>query len=343
MDNIILFLSFVLSLGLTYVVRLLALKKNIIDTPNERSSHTNPTPRGGGLAIVISFYLVVMVFFLQGRLEDSVFIGLMGLLSIAVIGFIDDHDHIPARYRLLVHFAAAAWACFWFGIIPWNHHDNLLIMIGLWGISLFYLVWLLNLYNFMDGIDGIASIEAMTVIGSAVLLLLFDSVQLVVEGAQVYSTGLPIELLMALIVILLGFLIWNWPPAKIFMGDVGSAFLGILIAGFSLITANNGSLDFLIWIILLAVFITDATYTLMVRLFRGDKIYEAHRSHTYQILSRRFGHKRVTLGVLVINLFWLLPLAWLGHHYSQLLMISIVLAYVPLVILAMRHGAGHKN
>jgi Fuc2NAc and GlcNAc transferase len=122
-----------------------------------------------------------------------------------------------------------------------------------------------------------------------------------------------------------------------------SAVLFWEIAAFSLITANDGSLDFLIWLILLAVFITDATYTLLVRLFRGDKVYEAHRSHAYQILSRRFGHKQVTLGVLIINLFWLLPLAWLGHKYSQFLIISITLAYVPLILLAMRSRAGHPD
>ncbi|MCU7800083.1 MAG: glycosyltransferase family 4 protein [gamma proteobacterium symbiont of Lucinoma myriamae] len=336
MDSIIIFLSFVLSFSLTYFVRQLALKNNIIDTPNERSSNTIPTPRGGGLAIVVSFYTVLIVFYFQERLDFSVFIGLMGLLSIAVIGFIDDHEHIPARYRLLVHFAAAGWACFWLGIIPWGDQDNLLLLIPLWGISLFYLVWLLNLYNFMDGIDGIATVEAITVIGSACLLLFLNTIQ-----ADII--GLPIELLLALLAILFGFFIWNWPPAKIFMGDVGSAFLGILIAAFSLITANDGSLDFLIWLILLAVFITDATYTLLVRLFRGDKVYEAHRSHSYQILSRRFGHKRVTLGVLVINLCWLLPLAWLAHNYSQFLIIAIALAYVPLVLLALRSRAGHMN
>jgi len=180
----------------------------------------------------------------------------------------------------------------------------------------------------MDGIDGIATIESITVVTSASVLFFLD------------GTDIFLHPMLILLAALFGFLIWNWPPAKIFMGDVGSAFLGILIAGFSLISANNGSLDFLIWLILLAVFITDATYTLLVRLFHGDKVYEAHRSHTYQILSRRFGHKLVTLGVLVINLFWLLPLAWLGHNYSQFLIIAIVLAYVPLIIFAIKNRAG---
>ena len=327
MDNLILVMVFGLSFGLTYFVRQFAIKKNIIDTPNERSSHSVPTPRGGGLAIVISFYAALLSIYWFGRLDISIFYGLLGLASIAVIGFIDDHDHIPARYRLLVHFGAAAWACYWLGIIPWSGDSGWLYYL-LWGISLFYLVWLLNLYNFMDGIDGIATVEAITVVSSASLLLFLDGMNTFLHP------------MLALVAALLGFLLWNWPPARIFMGDVGSAFIGILIGGFSLITANNGSLDFSIWLILLAVFITDATYTLLVRLFRGEKVYEAHRSHAYQFLSREYRHKFVTTGVLMINVFWLLPLAWLGHHYSQFLIVCVALAYVPLILLAMKSRAG---
>jgi len=335
MNYIILLIFFLLSLVLTYGVRQMALKNNIIDTPNARSSHSMPTPRGGGLAIVISFYLLLSLLFVQQALETSVFIGLLGLVSIAIIGFIDDHDHIRARYRLMVHFAAAAWACHWLGIIPWAEADNGLLLGLLWVISVLYLVWMLNLYNFMDGIDGLASIEAISVLAGAALIL--------AQNSAAGLDALPLSLLLALLAILAGFLVWNWPPAKIFMGDVGSAFLGILLAAFSLITANDGSINFLLWLILLAVFITDASYTLMVRLFRGDKVYEAHRSHSYQILARRFGHKTVTIMVLLINVLWLLPLALLAHYYSQWLWMMLFVAYVPLIILARKMGAGLYN
>jgi len=234
---------------------------------------------------------------------------------------------MKALTKACIHFGAAAWACFWLGIIPWAEEGSWFYYL-IWGVSLFYLVWLLNLYNFMDGIDGIAAIEAVTVVGSASFLLFLD------------DTDVSLYPLLALISAVLGFLFWNWPPAKIFMGDVGSAFIGILIGGFSLITANNGSLDFSIWLILLAVFITDATYTLLIRLFRGEKVYEAHRSHAYQFLSRQYGHKAVTTGVLMINVFWLLPLAWLGRQYSHFLVISLILAYVPLILSAMKNRAG---
>lgn len=313
---------------MTYLVKQFALNKNIIDTPNQRSSHTAPTPCGGGLAIVLAFYSAVLVFYFFGQLQSSVLIGLLGLTSIAIVGLIDDHQPIPARYRLMVHFVAAVWVCYWLGVIPWDDGESDLLIYSAWGVSIFYLVWLLNLYNFMDGIDGIATVEAITVVSSAALLV------------SLGDLAWHLYLMMALVAALLGFLFWNWPPAKIFMGDVGSTFIGIVIGALSLITANNGSLDFSVWIILLAVFITDATYTLLVRLFRGEKVYQAHRSHAYQYLSRQYGHKWVTIGVFLINVFWLLPLAWLGYYYNQFLVIFIIMAYVPLVLLAIKSHAG---
>ena len=328
MNILLISFTFIFSFVLTYYVRRFALKNNIIDTPNERSSHSNPTPRGGGLAIVLSFYFAVMAFFFLGYIETDIFYALLGISSIAIIGFIDDHQHVSARYRLLVHFFAAAWVCYWLGTIPWNLSEHWLVVGFIWCVTLFYLVWLLNLYNFMDGIDGIATIEAMTIILSVIILLLLD------------NNPLNIDIMMALFAALLGFIIWNWPPAKIFMGDVGSAFLGILMGSFSLITANDGSLDFSIWLILMAVFITDASYTLFIRLIRGEKIYEAHRSHSYQIMSRLYGHKRVTMAVLIVNCCWLLPLAYIGHNYEQFFVWLLIAAYLPLVLIAIKYRAG---
>ena len=328
MNTFIIIFIFFLSLILTFLVKQFALKNNLLDIPNERSSHVIPTPKGGGIAIVLSFYLALTIFFLLGEIKISVFYGLFGIAIVAIIGFYDDKKHIPAAYRLIIHFIAAVWACFWLGIIPLETYNSW-IMISLAAVvTLLYLVWLLNLFNFMDGIDGIAATEAITVIFSVVVLL--------ASGGNTTNLGL----LLALLAALLGFIVWNWPPAKIFMGDVGSAFLGILIACFSLITANNGSIDFIIWIILLAIFISDATYTLLIRLFNGERIYEAHKSHTYQHLSSRYGHKKVTMSIFAVNLFWLLPLAWLGHFHNNFLIMSLILAYLPLIMLAIKYRAG---
>ncbi len=328
MNSLIIIFIFLLSFTVTFLVKKFAIKNNLMDIPNDRSSHVFPTPKGGGLAIVISFYLALIIFFLLGEIKISVFYGLFGIAIVAIIGFYDDKNHIPAAYRLIIHFISATWACLWLGIIPLEIYNNWFIMSLVAIITLFYVVWLLNLFNFMDGIDGIAAAEAMTVIFSVIILLV--------------STGnnTNLELLLALFAALSGFIVWNWPPAKIFMGDVGSAFLGILIASLSLITANNGSIDFIIWIILLAVFISDATCTLIVRLFNGERIYEAHKIHIYQHLSSRYGHKKVTMSIIAINLFWLLPLAWLGHLHNNFLLISLILAYFPLIMLAVKYQAG---
>jgi Fuc2NAc and GlcNAc transferase len=192
-----------------------------------------------------------------------------------------------------------------------------------------YLVWLLNLYNFMDGIDGIASIEAITVCLGA---------------ASLYSlTGLGSHAVLPLLLAaaVAGFLFWNFPPAKIFMGDAGSGFLGIVLGGLSLQAAWVSPPMLWCWLILLGVFIVDATYTLVRRLLRGDKVYEAHRSHAYQFASREFGkHLPVTLAVAVLNLCWLLPIAFCVAKLGLDGAVGVVLAYIPLIVLAVRFHAG---
>lgn len=196
-------------------------------------------------------------------------------------------------------------------------------------VAAFYLVWLLNLYNFMDGIDGIASVEAICAcLGACLLYWLGGFEQLLM---------LPLLLAMAVA----GFLYWNFPPARIFMGDAGSGFLGIALGVLSLQAAWVSSQLFWCWLILLGVFIVDATYTLIRRLSRGDKIYEAHRSHAYQFASRLYGkHLPVTVAVGALNLFWLLPVA-LGVMLLGLDgVLGVIIAYVPLVILAVRYRAG---
>ena len=163
--NNMLFFSFVVvaSFLLTELIRRYTLKKNLIDTPNERSSHTVPTPRGGGLSIVVIF--LISISFVDS-LPSDIFMALMGSGSvIAIIGFWDDHDHVPAKWRLLSHFAASFWALYYFGGIPEFQFLDFSLDSGWFGIGVvaFVLVWSLNLFNFMDGIDGIAASEAIFV------------------------------------------------------------------------------------------------------------------------------------------------------------------------------------
>jgi Fuc2NAc and GlcNAc transferase len=139
----------------------------------------------------------------------------------------------------------------------------------------------------------------------------------------------------------LGFLFWNFPPAKIFMGDAGSGFLGMAIGVISLQAAWASPDLFWAWLILLGVFIVDATVTLLRRLLRGEKIYEAHRSHAYQFASRRYGrHLPVTLAVAAINLFWLFPLAASVVLWSIDGVLALTVAYIPLLLLASKFNAG---
>lgn len=316
---------------LTYAIRKYALAKSLMDIPNSRSSHKVPTPRGGGLAFVIVFLMMLPCLYWYEVLTTSMLWGLIGAGGlIAIVGFLDDKGHIPARWRLLVHFIASIWLLYWLSGFP-----NLIIFnINLPPVlttilAVFYLVWLLNLYNFMDGIDGIASVEAICVcISAAVIYYMADNplaaiVPLVLAGAVV------------------GFLFWNLPPAKIFMGDVGSGFLGIVLAGLSIQAAWMSSQLFLAWLVLLGVFIVDATWTLVHRLLRKEKPHKAHRNHTYQIAARFWGsHLGVTIAVLAINVVWLLPIALLvaGNDINGFL--GLIIAYLPLGYLAFMFKAG---
>lgn len=325
-------LAAVLSLALTAVLRRYALARSIMDVPNARSSHAVPTPRGGGVAIVIAFLMALVAISVKGGggLHELVALGGSGAL-IAIIGFMDDHGHIAARWRLLGHFLAAAWALVWLGGFPAIQVLGWQLDLGWFGafFALFYLVWLLNLYNFMDGIDGIASIEAICVcLGACSLYWVGGFEQLLL---------LPLLLAMAVF----GFLYWNFPPARIFMGDAGSGFLGITLGVLSLQAAWTSSQLFWCWLILLGVFIVDATYTLIRRLSRGDKVYEAHCSHAYQFASRLYGkHLPVTLAVGALNLFWLLPIALCVMLLGMDGALGVVIAYAPLVVLAVRYRAG---
>ncbi len=323
--------SFLMTEGL----RRYALAKSIIDVPNARSSHAVPTPRGGGVAIVVSFLLALVALGAMGLLTLPLVLGLAGGGGlIALIGFMDDHGHIAARWRLLGHFIAAGWGLFWLNGLPPVTLFGVEVDLG-WGgaiVAALYLVWLLNLYNFMDGIDGIASVEAISVcLGACLLYWISGFEQLMV---------LP----MILILSVSGFLYWNFPPAKIFMGDAGSGFLGIVLGLLSLQAAWASSQLFWCWLILLGVFVVDATFTLIRRLVRGERVYEAHRSHGYQFASRRAGgHLPVTLAVLFLNVCWLLPVAVFGVLFDLDGFIGLLVAYLPLVFLAVACKAGGRE
>lgn len=323
------------SLLLTWLLRRYALAASLIDTPNARSSHSVPTPRGGGVAIVLTFLLAVPALALSGLVSWAWAWALLGAgAGVAVLGFMDDHGHIAARWRLLGHFSAAIWALLFIGGLPPMEFFGHTVELGWFGhvIAVLYLVWLLNLYNFMDGIDGIASVEAICVcLGMCAIYWVVAAEQLV---------WLPLVLSMAV----LGFLYWNFPPARIFMGDAGSGFIGVTLGVLSLQAGWVSSQLLWAWLVMLGVFIVDATFTLIRRLLRGDKVYEAHRSHAYQFASRHMGsHRPVTLAVLVINIVWLFPIAVCSVVFDIEGLLAVFIAYVPLVFLAFKFHAGERE
>lgn len=321
-----------ISFLLTAALRKYAISRSLMDVPNARSSHVVATPRGGGVAIVVAFIVSLGFLYAAGLISPSAFFANAGAgLSIALIGFMDDHGHIAARWRLLGHFAAATWLLGWMGGLPPVTLFGADVDMGWTGhvLTAFYLVWLLNLYNFMDGIDGIASVEAICACLGACLLYWLAGLDSLIWGPLLLAASVA------------GFLYWNFPPAKIFMGDAGSGFLGIVLGGLSLQAAWVNAPMLWAWLILLGVFIVDATFTLFRRLFRGDKVYEAHRSHAYQFASRRFGkHLQVTIAVGVINLFWLLPIAVCVTRFGLDGALGVILAYAPLIALAIKFRAG---
>lgn len=318
---------------LTGLLHRYALSNSLIDIPNERSSHSTNTPCGGGLAIVFTFLSGLAIFWKISLFGDDVFVALLGAgLLVAAIGFMDDLAHIAARWRLLAHFSAAAWLLFWLGGLPPLLLFGIVFDLSWTGhlLALIALVWLLNLYNFMDGIDGIGGIEALssTVVAGLLFLFVFEN-----QG-------------MAFLYILMsasvaGFLVWNFPPAKIFMGDVGSGFLGLMLGGLTVYSISIAPQMLWIWLILLGVFIVDATYTLMRRLLRGDKIHVAHRSHAYQYASRKYGsHIKVSLSVLLINLCWLTPWCFAVAFDEVDGVVAMLAAYAPLLWGAWNFHAG---
>jgi Fuc2NAc and GlcNAc transferase len=323
---LIFFIAAFITSILVWLIRRYALRHNqsLMNVPNFRSSHSVPTPQGGGLAFVISFLLFVPILAVLSDLpwpEVWAFMG-SGIL-VSMIGFADDHGHVAIHWRLLAHFFGATWVLFWLGGCPPLSILGFIIDPSLLSniLAVFYLVWLLNLYNFMDGIDGLSTIETMTVCIGAALLL------------APQSTSQSIWIIpLVLVASVSGFLFWNFPLAKIFMGDVGSGFLGLTLGIFSIQTAWVSPHMFWVWIILLGVFIVDASLTLLCRLTKGEKIYRAHNNHIYQIAARHYNsHKAISLSIGLINLIWLFPIAYLTSNQWIDVLPALVIAYTPLV------------
>jgi Fuc2NAc and GlcNAc transferase len=321
---------------LTGAVRRLSWRHGVLDVPNPRSSHAAITARGGGLAIVIAASLALPALRALRLISTDLLLALLvGGAVVALVGYLDDRQRLPASARLAVHTAAALWALFCLGGLPPILVGHRLVDLGWYGqlLSVLGIVWTLNLFNFMDGIDGIAASEAVFIALSGVLLSLL-----------LPQTAAPLAAGLAFAAACLGFLLWNWPPASIFMGDVGSGYLGFFIAVLALADMRRYPAALWVWLILGAVFLVDATVTLVRRARRGERLHEAHRSHGYQWLTRRWGsHRRVTMLAIAINLGWLLPCAALAALKPEKAVWIALAALVPLIIAALVAGSGRRE
>jgi len=293
-------LIFIISFSLTYFVRKWAIHKSILDVPNERSSHSIPTPRVGGIAIAIAWFIGLLYFHFSNEIDKQLFLALLSGMPLAIIGILDDILNLKPGLRFLIQLFSAGLALFFlsglqildFGLFS-IESQWLLIPIGLIAI-----IWAVNLFNFLDGIDGYISTEVIFIC-IAYFVIFRENITLILALA------------------VLGFLIWNWPKAKIFMGDVGSTLLGFTIAILAIYYQNETEISIIVSLILTSVFWFDATITLLRRIKNKEKLNEAHRKHAYQrIVQAGFSHQKTVIWALALNIVGF-GLAWLAIRFEN--------------------------
>jgi len=309
-------LLLILSFILTYQIKNYAIKKSLVDIPNDRSSHTTPTPHGGGIAIAISWFLGISYLFYFDDIDSSLYYSLMVGVIISSVSYLDDLFELSAKLRLLVQAFVAMLGLYFIGGL-----DS--VDFGLFTISnqilttlfaFFMIVWFINLYNFLDGIDGYAGSEAVF-LGLVGFILFNDSLFLVL----VFSV--------------LGFLVWNWHKAKIFMGDVGSTLLGYNVAIFTIYYTNQNSMNLWAWVILFGIFWFDATLTLFRRYKNGEKLSQAHRKHLYQrAVQSGLAHDRVVIYSIFINIVLFFFVYFIANIFLALILSMIFLYFIVRVI-----------
>lgn len=297
--------------------------RRITDIPGIRSSHQVPTPRGGGVGFVVFTLLAITVFSLVSGYYGSM--GLIGFVAaagtVALLGWFDDKNDLSRRVRFTVQLAAAVTVVAFIANLHEFYIPSIVsVRIGIAG-SLLALLWITgttNIFNFMDGVDGIASVQAISAAtGWVIFGFIWDNVMLVAMNVFVIAA-------------LISFLRYNWSPAKIFMGDVGSLFLGFFFAAMPFFAAYSTAeigVGLAIWLgaLLLWPFLFDGSFTILKRLLRGDNIFEAHRSHLYQRLNiNGWKHSKISLIYLLFSVKTLF-IALVFHFGSEGVRISIVL------------------
>ncbi|HPH00607.1 MAG TPA: glycosyltransferase family 4 protein [Tenuifilaceae bacterium] len=283
---VILLLACIVSFTLAAFIRRMAIRLRLMNESNARSLHSGSIPIGGGLAIIAVWYIGTAVFFWLGFMDKSLFYALLCGLVLAGVSLLDDIIQVKPIIRLIVHFGVATASLYLLGglrkpVTPGI--DILSIPAVINPLAVVGMVWFINLYNFMDGADGFASVEAISI---ALVLFAF--------------TG-SMELLL-LVSAVLGFLYWNWPKAKIFMGDVGSTQLGFILVVLGINYHNTLDFSIFNWLMISSPFWFDATLTLFRRWRNKEKLSEAHRKHTYQrFIQAGYSHKELDLALIFFN------------------------------------------
>lgn len=297
-----------------------------IDKPNSRSSHSIPTPRGAGIVVALLIGVGILLWLRDA--DTSIRNSLLACLGIAAIGWADDIRSLSAKRRLLLYALVVVVALIAAPplLSAADSYQRALLLLAM----LLGLLWLINLYNFMDGINGIAGFEALFVL--IAVLMLSDGSD---YGARFAN------LLLGSACVIGGFLLWNFPGGKVFLGDSGSAFLGVFIGLLMLWSQLLDGPSIAVWLILLGVFVVDASYTLLVRFSTGQAWHEGHRLHAYQILNSRWRSHGRTLGaVMAMNIFWLLPWAYMLQHSIVAPPYAIGIAFLPVALICRGLKAG---
>ena len=302
----------VLSALLVGLYHKVATQIGLLDTPTSRSSHRRATASGAGIVLAGIFFAVIVLLQSGERINGNTALLFAMASSVAIVGWLDDRFQLGIILRFGVYALFAILSVVLIGVGP---------PLAAIAAMLFVLAHM-NMFNFMDGIDGLAISQTIFCCGAAAWLLPPGSVSELVP------------LCLGLAAIALGALVWNWSPAKVFLGDAGSILLGLCLAILAVYSAVEGSLQFETWLILFAAFICDSATTLIARALAGEKVYKAHRTHIYQLAARRFNsHAVVTCVYMLINLVFLLPLAILVEHNQAWRYFYLLIAYLPLIII----------
>ena len=304
-----------------------------IDKPNNRSMHSNPVPTAGGIGMLATYILYITALHNIYDVNNNViFFLFVSLLPIAIVCIIDDFKEINIFVRLLAQFFSALLIIYYFQISDDGNFRNylnqefFLIII----LSIILSMWLMNLYNFMDGIDGYAVSECIFVSFSSALIIYLNNEDSILS---LYLVGLGLSSI--------GILVRNWHPAKIFMGDTGSVSIGFFFSFFIFYSASESMISIYTWLILLSIFISDSTYTLFVRIVTKKNITQPHLTHAFHLLaSNKNSQVFVTKRMIILNIFWVLPMAVLSNFYVNYNVVITFIAYVPMVVYLIKIGAG---